>query len=60
MSGIGNEYYPIDDQLQKSLKKAMVIPGVDDTEFEIHGAFLLFQPEDILLYVWVQDLANFI
>ena len=38
----------------------MVIPGVDDTEFEIHGAFLLFQPEDILLYVWVQDLANFI
>ena len=37
----------------------IMILGVDDTKFEVHGSFLLLQPQDILLYVRVQNLEVF-
>ena len=36
-----------------------MILGIDDTKFEVHWAFLFFQPQDIFLYVRVQNLENF-
>ena len=45
--------------IMNNYKNGDDILGVDDTEFEVHRAFLLLQPEDVLLDVWVQHLHNF-